>query len=135
MSSANVSTISSSKACTEEVVQPVTPIKKRRIWTVAAKLKALSEIDALKGQQVKTGGYLRRNGLFSSTVSGWRKMRNEGALSLPGNKRGPVPKRTPDQLENERLTRENEKLQRELNIAKKLIEIQKKVASMLEGTG
>ena len=134
MSSINVSTIALSSVQTQEVTEPVIAPKTRRIWSVAEKLKILGELDVLKGQQADIGSYLRRNGLFSSTVSDWRKMRKNGILAHPNTKRGPPPKRTLDQLENERLNHENEKLQRELTLAKKLINIQKKVAAMLEDT-
>lgn len=105
---------------------------RRRVWSAASKLQILRDMDSLKGHQADIGAYLRRQGLFSSTVSLWRKMRRDGTLTLPGNKRGPAPRQTQEQKENERLVQENSKLRKELETSKKLIEIQKKVFALLD---
>lgn len=105
---------------------------RRRVWPAASKLQVLKDIDALKGHQAEIGAYLRRKGLFSSTVSSWRKMRRDGTLSLSEKKRGPAPKQTQEQKENERLIQENLKLRKELETSKKLIEIQKKVLALID---
>jgi len=59
-------------------------------------------------------------------------MRRDGTLSLSEKKRGPVPKQTQEQKENERLIQENLKLRKELETSKKLIEIQKKVLALID---
>ena len=55
---------------------------KRRKFSAKQKLKILDEIDALDRGEV--GAYLRRNGLYSSSVSTWRKQRDKGQLEAGG---------------------------------------------------
>jgi hypothetical protein len=88
---ANVSQISSIKAEQNKEIESKGEVR-RRVWPMSSKLQVLKDIDALKGHQADIGAYHRRQGLFSSTVSLWRKMRRDGTLTLPGNKRGPAPK-------------------------------------------
>jgi len=76
------------------------------------------------------GAFIRKKGLYSSTISLWRKQRNEGLLGVEGKKRGPKSKVTPEMIEIQRLQKENEKLSKSLSQAQKIIEIQKKVAAM-----
>ena len=79
------------------------------------------------------GELLRREGLYSSHLTTWRKQRDEGALEALGpKKRGRKPKRKdPVALENERLQRENQRLTERLRQAETIIEVQKKVSEML----
>ena len=61
-----------------------------------------------------------------------RKARRDGTLkALAQKKRGPKPKRTPEQVELERVKRENERLKHRLWQAEKIIEAQKKVSEIL----
>jgi transposase len=131
MLQANVSKLQLSKT---EKIQDIEskPQVRRRVWPATAKLQVLKDIDALKGHQVEIGAYLRRQGLYSSTVSLWRKWRREGILTSVSTQRGPVPKQTQEQKENERLMQENAKLRKELEVSKKLVEIQKKVFALLD---
>jgi len=110
----------------------VTAKAKRRRFSPASKLRILREADAL----AETGGIgelLRREGLYSSNLSTWRRERERGELEgLAGNPRGR--KADPDQAltrENERLARENARLEQRLAQAEAIIEIQKKVSSIL----
>ena len=74
---------------------------------------------------------LRREGLYSSHISIWRKQRREGTLKALARKRGPKPKRTSEESEAEKLRRENERLRERLRKAEKIIEVQKKLSEVL----
>ena len=79
------------------------------------------------------GELLRREGLYSSHLTNWRRLREEGSLSsLKPKKRGR--KRKPNDevtQELERLRRENQKLAERLRQAETIIEVQKKVSEIL----
>jgi transposase-like protein len=73
---------------------------------------------------------LRREGLYSSHLTNWRRQRERGELDgLSPQKRGPKP--DPQAVELARLQRENERLQERLRKAELIIDVQKKVAQML----
>lgn len=105
---------------------------KRRIWTAKQKLNVLKELEEIKLNGADVGTFLRKHALFSSTVSLWKKQRNEGSLGSEGKKRGPKTKRNPEVIENERLQIENGRLLKKLETAHRIIELQKKVAAMFE---
>jgi transposase-like protein len=90
----------------------------------------IAQIDMLKKNGADVGVFIRKQGLYASTVSLWRKQRNEGLLGVEGKKRGPKTTVTPEIVENQRLQREVERLSKSLAQAQKIIEIQKKVAGM-----
>lgn len=103
---------------------------KRRTFTAAYKRWLLKQADAAKGRG-ELGALLRRERLYSSTLTGWRRERDavtEEAFSQP---RGPKPKRTAETAEIERLRRRNQRLEEELRKAQIVIEVQKKVARLL----
>src|SRR5674476_486847 len=61
---------------------------RRRTFTVQDKLRVLAEID--RAPAGGTGAILRREGLYSSTLSEWRRLREAGALgAMTSIKRGP----------------------------------------------
>jgi transposase len=103
---------------------------KRRTFTAEYKLNILEEADAATGDGL-IGALLRREGLYSSLLSTWRRERQEGTLS--GRKRGPQA-RPADIRDDElrKLRRENERLTIELRKAQLVIEVQKKVAVLWE---
>jgi transposase-like protein len=105
----------------------------RRRFTAKYKLEILKEADRLKNKPGEIGELLRREGLYSSHLSTWRKQRDEGTLrALSGKKRGRKKKKS-DPLERrvKEVERENRKLRRKLEQAETIIEIQKKVAALL----
>ena len=68
---------------------------------------------------------MRREGLYSSHFSGWRRKRMEGTLvSLSPKKRGPKPEKNPLVGEVARLEREADRLQRKLARAETIIDVQ-----------
>lgn len=104
----------------------------RRKFSAKQKLKILKEIDEC-GRNGEVGALLRRYGLFSSTVSGWRRQRERGELEgLHGKKVGrpSIPKDPRDKIIHD-LEKENRKLKRNLDKAEVVIDIQKKVATLL----
>jgi transposase-like protein len=79
------------------------------------------------------GELLRREGLYSSHLTSWRRQRDEGSLAgLTPKRRGRKAKRK-DALakENERLRRSNQRLAERLRQAETIIDVQKKVSEML----
>jgi transposase len=76
----------------------------------------------------EVGELLRREGLYTSHLTYWRKQRKEGALRELGRVRGrkPVDKRNQEIAE---LRRRAERAEAELQKAKKVIEIQGKCAA------
>jgi transposase-like protein len=104
---------------------------RRRTFTVQEKLRVLAEIDGVAPGGI--GAILRREGLYSSTLSEWRRLRDSGALgALTPVKRGPkaaVP--NPLAAELAQAKRENARLVRRLEHAEAIIGIQKKVAALL----
>jgi transposase len=104
---------------------------RRRTFTGQDKLRILAEID--RAPAGGTAAILRREGLYSSTLSDWRGLRAAGALGgLTPIKRGPKPApRNPLMAELAQAKRENARLMRRLEHAEAIIAIQKKVAALL----
>jgi len=111
----------------------VTDRPKRRTFTAEYKLGILRELDACTKPGEK-GAILRREGLYSSHVTDWRRLRQLGELQgLKPRKTGrPRRKRNPLDAELARLERKNARLEEELRKARLIIDVQKKVASMLD---
>lgn len=106
----------------------------RRIYTAEYKLQILQETDTCSEGQI--GAILRREGLYSSHLTTWRRQRQAGQLAaLTDNKRGrkPTPE-NPLSAEVERLRRENERLSQRLQQAELIIDIQKKASAILNLT-
>lgn len=105
---------------------------KRRHFSPQYKLRILKETDACteKGQ---IGALLRREGLYNSHLTTWRRSRQQGSLeSLSPKKRGPKPKASQKNTREAQLESENRRLRKKLNQAEAIIEIQKKVYALLE---
>ena len=104
----------------------------RRRFTAAYKQEILEEADRCS-QSGELGRLLRREGLYSSLLSTWRRQREEGVLAgLASKRRGrKVKRKDAVAMENERLRRENERLTQLLKQAETIIEVQKKVSEML----
>ena len=100
-----------------------------RRFSAFYKQKILSEYEGL-GKAGK-GALLRREGLYSSLISEWRKQRDQGALAGLAQKRG-RPETDPHEREVVRLRKELAHVERELDKARKVIEIQSKLSALLE---
>ena len=104
----------------------------RRRFSAAYKLRILAEAEVCS-EPGQLGELLRREGLYSSHLSMWRKQRDEGVLAgLKPKRRGRKAKsKNPLADENARLHRENDRLKEKLRQAELIIDVQKKVAEML----
>ena len=100
---------------------------KKRRFPEDFRRRAVAYYDSLPNDGSK-GAYLRRSGIFSSSINGWRKAIENG-VSQKKVGRKPV-----DSLsrENAALQSQVAKLQKELERANTVIEVQKKVTSLLE---
>lgn len=110
-----------------------TDAPKRRSFTAKYKLRILEETD----RAADTGGVsaiLRREGLYSSALTDWRRQRAAGTLgALQPRPRGPEKApANPLQAELAKANREVAALRRRLDQAEAIIAIQKKVASLLD---
>jgi transposase len=104
----------------------------RRIFTAADKLRILAETD----RAANTGGIsaiLRREGLYSSALTDWRRQRAAGVFdALTPAKRGrKASAPNPLAAEMAGLQRDNARLTQRLARAEAIIEVQKKVAELL----
>jgi transposase len=113
-----------------QVPDPQVPERaSRRSYPARYKLEVLAEYEAL--DRDGKGALLRREGLYTSLLSEWRKQRDRGALEALGRSRGRPPV-DPVERENARLHRENERLAAELDKARRVIEVQGKLSALLE---
>jgi len=103
---------------------------KRRTFTAAEKLRILREAERCpKGE---LGALLRREGVYSSHLTHWRRERERNQLTgLTPRKRGPA-KRVDEQAQRlAELERENTRLQAKLGKAELIIDAQKKLLQVL----
>jgi transposase-like protein len=101
---------------TEVVSKP-----KRKQFSAAERLRILREVEACQGSG-EIGALLRREGIYSSYLTTWRRQKERGELDgLSPQKRGP--KTDPQAIELAKLRRENERLQKKLQQAELIIDI------------
>ena len=114
-----------------EPVDPEVPAKpSRRTFTAAYKLRILEEVDRAEAGEI--GLILRREGLYSSLLTEWRRARKSGALTALSKKRGRKPKeRNPLDRRVRELERENARLREDLRKAEVVIDVQGKLAGLL----
>lgn len=102
----------------------------RRRFTSAYKLAIVREADRLAERPGEIGALLRREGLYSSHLTKWRRLRDEGALEALSQPRGRKP--TPAlEVENAQLRRRLAEAEAELEKARKVIELQGNVSALL----
>ena len=116
----------------ESSPDPEVPAKRRRRnLTAAYKLKILQKIDECN-EPGQVGALLRREGLYSSNITRWRKQRDQGILTaMSPKKRGRKKVKNPMTNEVAKLQKENEKLRKKLWQAERIIEVQKKISEIL----
>jgi len=105
-------------------------VAKRRSFTAAYKLSVLAEAERASGAG-EIGALLRREGLYSSHLSTWRREREAGALEALGRRRGRKAKMTPEARRIAALEAKNARLERELAQARLIVEVQKKLCTLL----
>ncbi len=105
---------------------------RRRKFTAKYKLAVLRELDACT-EPGQIGAVLRREGLYSSHVTTWRRAREAGELQGLAPKKHGRPRKPRNHLapEVERLERENVRLREELRKASVIIDVQKKLSTIL----
>jgi hypothetical protein len=96
-------------------------------------LRILGEVDRAAGVSGKIGAIMRREGIYSSALTDWRRQRDAGAFeALSPVRRGPkVAAPNPLAVEHAQLLREHKRLTLRLQRAEAVIAIQKKVAALL----
>ena len=105
---------------------------RRRTFTAQEKLRILAETDRA-AETGKVGAILRREGLYSSALTDWRRLRDAGAIgALIPARRGPkVAEPNPLAAELALAQKDNARLTLRLARAEAIIELQKKVAELL----
>ena len=104
-------------------------VARRRRYDAAYKLEILAEYDTL--DRDGKGALLRREILYTSLISEWRKQRDRGATEALAGKPGRPP-HDPVERENSRLRHRVERLEDDLTRARTVIEVQGKVSALLE---
>ena len=125
--------MSQNKSIKAAIPEPeVVPQAERRQFTAKYKLRILEKADSCNGAG-ELGALLRREGLYSSYLSRWRRQRDQGQLqALASKKRGRKSAVQSQQAEElAELRRENQRLQLRLEQAETIIEIQKKLSQLL----
>jgi len=118
----------------DERPDPEVPAKaRRRRFSAQYKKRILEEADACKAKPGAMGALLRREGLYSSHLTTWRKQREKGELeALAPKKRGRKAKPVNPLARRVReLERETRRLKRQLDRAETIISFQKKLSEML----
>lgn len=111
-------------------VVPRTAKAARRTFTAEYKAWVLEEAEKCRTQPGGIGALLRREGLYSSNLTRWRRQQEAAGLAtLTPQQRGR--KADPDAAELHRLRRENARLIRQLEKADLIITAQKKLSEAL----
>lgn len=112
----------------------VPPKARRRRYSAAYKKRILAEADRCAGPG-EIGALLRREGLYSSLLSRWRRQREAGAsAALEPKKRGRKARPVDPQAKRiAELEREAQHLRHKLEKAEMIIDVQKKLSRILEG--
>ena len=106
-----------------ETETEVVGVAKRRVFTGAYKRRILDEVDRARPGEI--GLILRREGLYSSHLAGWRKVR--GGMSSKKKSR----EEAVDMAAYRRLEKENARLKLKLRKAEAMLELQKKAHEIL----
>lgn len=102
---------------------------KRRRFSAEYKLRVLRDVEACS-KPGEVGALLRREGLYTSHLTAWRKQREQGALAALGRPRG-RPKGDGRQAQVAALRKRAERAEAELAKARRVIEVQGNVSALL----
>ena len=127
----NRAVVSHADAMSDEIPDPEVPerVKRPRSYSARYKAEILAEYEILDREG--KGALLRREGLYTSLLSEWRKQRDRGALQALGKPSGRPPV-DPVERQAARLRRRVQQLESELGTARKVIEVQGKLSALLE---
>ncbi len=121
----------SERPATQVIPEPALEKRTRRQFKPEYKLRIMAEADACKHGEL--GALLRREKLYSSQLSGWRReFLANGVAGLSKSAPGPAASSTPEQRRINQLKKENNRLNRKLEIANDCLDLQKKALSMLD---
>ncbi len=121
----------SERPATQVTPEPALEKRTRRQFRAEYKLRIIAEADACKHGEL--GALLRREKLYSSQLTDWRReFAENGVAGLSKSAPGPAASRTPEQRRIEQLEKENDRLNRKLEIANDCLDLQKKALSMLD---
>ena len=109
-------------------IDPAAP-PTRRTFTPDQKLAILAAYDEATELGAK-GALLRREGIYSSQITEWKKAREAGSLAALGAK--PRGVRSTDAKEADRLRKKNERLEAELKRTRTALDIVGKAHALLE---
>ena len=114
------------KPDSEVVVRP-----HRRNLTMAYKLKVLETVAALREQgKGKVGAYIRKEGLYYSSICSWERLRDQGLLTSAS--KGPKENNRNELIaENKQLRRKLDQAQKRLAKTELIIELQKKLSAIM----
>ena len=116
---------------TQITPDPALEKRTRRKFSPEYKLRIIAEADICKYGEL--GGLLRREKLYSSQLTDWRReLAENGVSGLSKSTPGPIASRTPDQRRMDQMKKENSRLIRKLEVANDCLELQKKALSMLD---
>jgi len=116
---------------TQITPDPTLEKRTRRKFSAEYKLRIIVEADACKYGEL--GSLLRREKLYSSQLTDWRREFEENGVSGLGKSApGPIASRTPEQRRIDQLEKENSRLIRKLEVANDCLGLQKKALSMLD---
>jgi transposase-like protein len=99
-----------------------------RQYPAEYKLRILEQYERL--DKAGKGALLRREGLYTSLISEWRKQRDKGALHALQQRRGRPPA-DPRDRQLARLERDNARLRDQLERARKVIGVQGELSALL----
>jgi transposase len=132
----SVGTATATRRTLQAVTDPEVPEKaSRRKFTADYKLRILKEAETCHDPRQR-GALLRREGLYSSHLTTWRRQAERGTLQvLSARRRGPKPQKGNPLLKRvSTLEKENQQLRHKLKQAETIIEVQKKISEILHGS-
>jgi len=132
---AAVSSASIIKSLNKKLPEPdpeVKPKPARRLFSAEYKLKILQQTDQCH-EPGQIGELLRKEGLYSSHLTQWRKLRQQGILDGLSERRGKK-QQDRNQLiqENQALKRKNLQLEKKMEHLELLVEVQKKISDVFQ---
>ena len=110
---------------------PEVPGRARGPRRYSPRYKAQILVEYERLDKAGKGALLRREGLYTSLISEWRKQRDRGALQALAAPAGRPPA-DPRDREVARLRKQNQRLEAELAKARRVIEVQGKLSALLE---
>jgi transposase len=117
---------------TQITPEPALEKRTRRQLTPEYKLRIIAQADACKRGEL--GALLRREKIYSSQLSEWRReFAENGVAGLSKSAPGPAVSRTPEQLRIDQLEKENDRLNRKLEIANDCLDLQKNKKQCVKG--